>query len=74
MKLKASMLYEYAQIMHALSCCSANQSDEMCYLYVIKAAGDGEEADEWTGKMNETKRAIVAVEANLEKKFNIKFA
>ena len=65
------MLYEYALIKKALSCNSSADDDEMEYLFVIKAVGDGQEDDEdWAGKMNETKRAIIAVEANLKKEFN----
>ena len=71
MKLRAKMLYEYAMIKKALSCNSSAGDDEMEYLFVIKAVGDGQEDDEdWAGKMNETKRAIIAVEANLKKEFN----
>ena len=67
------MLYEYAIIMRALSCNSCAGDDEMEYLFVIKAVGDGQEDDEdWAGKMNETKRVIIAVEANLKKEFNAK--
>ena len=68
MKLKAKLLNEYAMIMNALSCNSCAQDEEMEYLFVIRPVGDGQEADDdWMGKMNETKRAIIAVEANLKK-------
>ena len=36
------------------------------YLYVIKSVAE-EEADEWSGKMNETKKAIVTVGAQVKK-------
>ena len=69
MKVRAKMLYEYAMILKALTFFfSADQDDEMEYLFVIRAVGDGQEADDdWMGKMNETKRAIIAVETNLKK-------
>ena len=71
MKLRAKMLYEYAMIVKALSFTEDNEDNEMEYLFVIKAVGDGQEDDEdWAGKMNETKRAIIAVEANLKKEIN----
>ena len=39
------MLYEYALIKKALSCNSSTGDDEMEYLFVIKAVGDGQEDD-----------------------------
>ena len=45
MKLRAKMLYEYALIKKALSCNSSAGDDEMEYLFVIKAVGDGQEDD-----------------------------
>lgn len=67
MILKAQLLYELGQMKEAFSWFSSQNDDEMQYLFVIKAAGDGEQTDDWTGKMNETKRAIMTVGADIKK-------
>ena len=52
----------------AFTCSSDKETDDdMCYLFVIKAAGEGDEAEDWTGKMNETKRTIMSVGADIKK-------
>ena len=57
----------------AFTCSSDKETDgEMGYLYAIKAAGEGDEAEDWTGKMNETKRTIMSAEANIKTKIDAK--
>ena len=46
----------------------------MYHLYVIKQAGDEEELDDWTGKMNETKRTIMSVGADIKMVVNTRIA
>ena len=67
MKIKAQMLYELASFKKAFSCFFPQENDdEMYHLYVIKPAGDEEQLDDWTGKMNETKRTIMSVGADIK--------
>ena len=64
------MLYESSQILSALSWCFANEDNQISsYLYDIKSAAE-EEADEWTGKMNETKKAIQTVGTQVSTKID----
>ena len=64
------MLYESSQILSALFWCFANEDKQIySYLYEIKSAEE-EEANEWTGKMNETKKTIVIVGAQIKKEIS----